>query len=458
MGAPLVDAAGNMVGMMSAVTRRRLEDARLAEELVQLVSRRAAAELERTRLFEGIERQNLELRRSNEEAAAAKSHLERDLAYLRDEIRIAHPLGAGVSAEFRALMSHVRRAAATSAIALIDGEPGSGKELAARAIHNQSARRNRPLVTLDCAAIPKEFLDVELFGGGRDPHTEAAPRIGRLDFANGGTLLVDEVAEMPLETQAKLLRFIQEQEFRPLGSPRTVKADVRLVLTTNRDLAQAVTEGRFRSDLYQRLQVDPVHVPPLRRRRQDIPVLAERFLSLLRRRRGREGLRVSERMMGRMMAHTWPGNIRELEDLLFRAALAGAGRPGPAGKCGGGGSGVGATRDAGGRGSQPRGANPGDLQLGDRGSPRRGCGAEHPAEHVAVADEAIERASRGKAGLRRNRFVNRFTYARRQSDRRRYTLSTACQRAPRRRRWPLLYRLRCLRRDGRSSWWARRGP
>jgi transcriptional regulator with GAF, ATPase, and Fis domain len=331
VGAPLIDSAGNFVGLMSAITRRRLEDAALAVEVIRIFSALAARELERVKHLESVERQNAELRRVLEtrvgearvveEGAAAKSHLERDNAYLRDEIRSEHPAGIGASQEFRTLMSHVRRVAGTSAIVLIQGEAGSGKEVTARAIHNLSSRRNRPLVKLDCAAIPAEALEVELFGGLRSPQSEAAPRIGRLDFADAGTLLIDEVAALPLDLQAKLLRVIQQREFRPLGFQRTIKTDVRLLVTTNRDLEQAVQEGRFRSDLHQRLLVDPLRVPPLRRRRQDIPLLAERFLGMLKSRLGSENLSVSERMMGHMMTYSWPGNIRELKDLLFRAAL-----------------------------------------------------------------------------------------------------------------------------------------
>lgn len=323
VAAPLVGSAGNLLGLMSAVTRRRLEDAKVAEEVVRIFSALASRQLERIKQIEALERQNAEFRRAAEEGSASKSHLERDSAYLRDEIRIAHPAGIGNSQEFRTLMNQVRRVSATSAIVLIFGEPGSGKELAARAIHNQSARRNRPLVKFDCAGIPPDLLEVELFGGLRDARSEAAPRIGRLELADGGTLLIDEVGALPLDIQAKLLRTIQQREYRPLGFQRVNKVDVRLLVTTNRDLELEVKEERFRSDLYQRLLVESVHVPPLRRRRQDIPLLAERFLEQLERRLGRRGLRVSERMMSQMMTYHWPGNIREMEDLLFRAAVAG---------------------------------------------------------------------------------------------------------------------------------------
>lgn len=322
VAAPLMDSAGNLLGLMSAVTRRRLDEAKVAEELVRIFSALAARQLERLKQIEFLERQNAEFRRASE-GNALKSHTERDCAYLRDEIRIAHPTGIGNSPEFRNLMNHVRRLAPASGIVLIQGETGSGKKVAARAIHNQSPRRNRPMVTLDCVATPPEMLEVELFGGLRDPSSEAAPRIGRLDFADGGTLLIDEAGNLPLDLQAKLLRVIQQHEFRPLGFPNTTKVDVRLLVTTSRDLEQAVKEERFRSDLHQRLQADIVHVPPLRRRRQDIPLLTERFLSMLERRVDRSGLRVSERMMSQMMTYDWPGNIQELRQLLFRAALSG---------------------------------------------------------------------------------------------------------------------------------------
>lgn len=322
IGAPLLDAAGNLLGLMSAVTLDRLEDAPSAEEVVSIFSGLASKELERTRQTQLSERQNSEARRM-EEGNALKSQPERDSAYLRDEIRISHPAPIGESPEFRSLMNQVRRAASTSAIVLVDGETGTGKETVARAIHNQSSRRARPVVKLDCINTPAELLEVELFGGLRDPQSEAAPRIGRLDFADGGTLLIDEVAEMPLDLQAKLLRVIQQREFRPLGFPRTAKVDIRIIATTNRDLDQAVRDGRFRSDLHQRLLVDPVHVPPLRRRRQDIPLLTERYLTRLAHQLGRESLRVSERMMSQMMTYSWPGNIRELWHLLYRAALTG---------------------------------------------------------------------------------------------------------------------------------------
>jgi transcriptional regulator with GAF, ATPase, and Fis domain len=177
------------------------------------------------------------------------------------------------------------------------------------------------LVKLDCAATPPEALEVELFGGIGSPQSETAPRIARLDYADGGTLLIDEVAILSLDLQAKLLRFIQQREFRPVGFQRTFKTDVRLLATTNRDLDRAVEEGRFRSDLYQRLLADPLRVPPLQRRRQDIPLLTEQYLRVLKNQLGYQNLSVSARMMNQMMNYGWPGNIRELRHLLYRAAV-----------------------------------------------------------------------------------------------------------------------------------------
>jgi formate hydrogenlyase transcriptional activator len=321
VGAPLVDSSGKPVGVMSAIVRRRLEDARLAKELIRIFSVRAAAELERTKQLEALQYQNADLRHSIEDLTALKLSLERDDACLRDEFQSRQSLAIGGSAKFQALMSQVRRVANTSADVLVHGEIGTGKELVARAIHNNSPRRRRPLVRIDCTAVPPDSLEIELFGGVRNLPAPGVPRIGRLAYAEGGTLLIREVAELPLETQAKLLRVIHQKEFRPVGSNRAVQIDVRLLVTTNRNLEEAIKQGRFRSDLYARLAGDAVKVPPLRQRRQDIPLLAEHFLSRYLRRMGRAEARLSDPMMRQMLGYDWPGNIVELQGVLFRAAL-----------------------------------------------------------------------------------------------------------------------------------------
>jgi transcriptional regulator with PAS, ATPase and Fis domain len=267
---------------------------------------------------------NHELERRVEELSQLRARLEQDNAYLREEIREDHHLDemVGSSPRFLELASRVQLVASTSATVLITGETGTGKELVARAIHNLGERRERPLVKVNCAAISTGLVESELFGHVRGAFTGATERrIGRFEYADGGTLFLDEVTELPLEIQAKLLRVLQEQEFEPVGSNRTVKVNVRLLAATNRNLADIVREGRFRMDLYYRLLVVPVEVPPLRERRGDIPALAAHFIARYGRQFGRRVERISESMMRQLMAYDWPGNIRELENLLAREVV-----------------------------------------------------------------------------------------------------------------------------------------
>jgi formate hydrogenlyase transcriptional activator len=269
-------------------------------------------------------RLNEELSNRLKQVTMLQARLEQDNAYLLDEIRSEHNLGemVGASPKFRELTERIHLVASTSATVLITGETGTGKELVARAIHNLSPRSNRPLVKVNCAAISAGLVESELFGHVKGAFTGATDRrIGRFEYADGGTLFLDEVTELPLETQAKLLRVLQEQEFEPVGSNRTVKVDVRLLAATNRNLADLVREGRFRMDLYYRLLVVPVEVPALRDRRDDIPLLASHFVHRLSRQFGRRVERISEKMMRELVAYDWPGNIRELENFLARAIV-----------------------------------------------------------------------------------------------------------------------------------------
>jgi len=220
---------------------------------------------------------NRELESRVQELSELRARLEQDNACLREEIRADHPSGemVGSGPAFQELTNRIQLVASTSATVLIHGETGTGKELVVRAIHNLSERRERPLVKVNCAAISAGLIESELFGHVKGAFTGATERrVGRFEYASGGTLFLDEVTELPLESQSKLLRVLQEQEFEPVGSNRTVKVDVRLLAATNRSLADAVREGRFRMDLYYRLLVVPVEVPPLRERREDIPALA----------------------------------------------------------------------------------------------------------------------------------------------------------------------------------------
>ncbi len=271
-----------------------------------------------------VRRLNGELQSHVDQLTALQARLEQDNAYLLEEIRSEHNLGemVGASTRFRELTERIHLVAGTSATVLINGETGTGKELVARAIHNLSPRSNRPLVKVNCAAISAGLVESELFGHVKGAFTGATDRrIGRFEYADGGTLFLDEVSELPLETQAKLLRVLQEQEFEAVGSNRTLKVDVRLLAATNRKLSDLVNAGRFRADLYYRLLVVPVEVPPLRDRRDDIPLLAAHFVRRLSRQFGRRVERISEAMMQELTSYDWPGNIRELENFLARAIV-----------------------------------------------------------------------------------------------------------------------------------------
>jgi PAS domain S-box-containing protein len=220
------------------------------------------------------------------------------------------------------VLDRVRRFAATDATVLVTGESGTGKELICRAIHEHSPRRERPLVTLNCAALSPSLIESELFGHERGSFTgAAATRAGRFETAEDGTLLLDEVGELPLEAQAKLLRVLEAREFERVGGNRTLTTSARIVAATNRNLRQLVDLGRFRSDLYYRLYVMPIVVPPLRERRPDIPALAEHFLERSQRRWGKHFDGLSPRCLERLLAHSWPGNVRELEHTIERAVV-----------------------------------------------------------------------------------------------------------------------------------------
>ncbi|HSW46300.1 MAG TPA: sigma-54 dependent transcriptional regulator [Phycisphaerae bacterium] len=228
----------------------------------------------------------------------------------------------GESAVMRVLRETAKRIAPSANTVLVQGESGTGKELLARGIHRASPRAERPMLCLNCAALSANLLESELFGHERGAFTGAdRVRKGRFELADGGTLLLDEVSEIPLSLQAKLLRVLQEQQFERVGSSVTRSVDVRVIATTNRNLADWVARKRFREDLYFRLSVLPVVVPPLRERREDIPVLADHFLSRASARTGRPKLRVEEAAMRALRDYDWPGNIRELENLCERASV-----------------------------------------------------------------------------------------------------------------------------------------
>jgi formate hydrogenlyase transcriptional activator len=261
---------------------------------------------------------------SYERIEELNAQLSREKLYLQDEIRSDHQFEEiiGRSRALGRVLHEIETVAPTDSTVLISGETGSGKELVARAIHQLSARRDHPFVKLNCAAIPTGLLESELFGHEKGAFTGAiSQRIGRFELANRGTVFLDEVGEIPLELQPKLLRVLQEREFERLGSTRTLRTDARLIAATNRDLAALVEEQQFRQDLFYRLNVFPVHVPPLRERREDIPMLVRHFAQQFARRMKKGIDTIPADTMDTLTQYDWPGNIRELQNLIERAVI-----------------------------------------------------------------------------------------------------------------------------------------
>ncbi len=257
--------------------------------------------------------QALELGRLKQE----NRRLKEEVQELRRERTIV-----GESAALKRVLSLVRAVASTRSTILIEGESGTGKELVARAIHNSGDRSERSFISVNCAALPETLIESTLFGHEKGAFTGATRQVkGAFERADGGTLLLDEVSEMRLDLQAKLLRVIQEREFERVGGSAPVRVDVRLLATTNRDLKEAVKEGDFREDLYYRLAVVPITVPPLRERKEDIPALVDRFLRESARDTGRPVERITPQAMDRLMDHDWPGNVRELLHAIERAVV-----------------------------------------------------------------------------------------------------------------------------------------
>ncbi len=301
-------AEPEILGVLGLFLRSPLTAARL--HWLQVIAEHAAACVANARAFEQIERLQLRLEKEN--------------TYLREEVR-ARQLGSGIignSPALRAVLDQIALVAASDTSVLISGETGTGKELVAAAIHEQSLRRRGPLVRVNCAAIPRELFESAFFGHARGAFTGAiADRPGRFELADGGTLFLDEVVEIPLEQQGKLLRVLQEGTFERVGEVRSRSADVRLIAASNRDLPAEVRAGRFREDLFYRLQVFPIPLPPLRARAEDLAPLARHFLSIACRRLGLEPPALGDTDLCALQAYSWPGNVRELQNVVERAAL-----------------------------------------------------------------------------------------------------------------------------------------
>jgi len=272
------------------------------------------------------ERKKIEHQREQayEQIKSLKEQLEQERDYLRDEVEVTVNFGEiiGSSTALNRTLAKVEAVAATSANVLILGESGVGKEMIARAIHCESERGDKPLIKVNCASVPKDLFESEFFGHVRGAFTGAhKDRVGRLQLANGGTLFLDEVGEIPLSLQGKLLRALQEQEFERVGDDETTRVDVRVVAATNRDLEEEVAAGRFREDLYYRLSVFPMDLPPLRERIEDIVPLASHFLATICAELGRDHLTLTKSHIAMLQNHRWPGNIRELRNVIERAVI-----------------------------------------------------------------------------------------------------------------------------------------
>ncbi|MEJ2104388.1 MAG: sigma 54-interacting transcriptional regulator, partial [Ignavibacteriaceae bacterium] len=265
-----------------------------------------------------------DLQNALSEVERLKNRLEAENIYLQDEIKLQHNFGNIItqSEVLKKVLYKVEQVSSTDATVLILGESGTGKELLARAIHNISNRSDRPLVKVNCSALPANLIESELFGHEKGSFTGATSRkIGRFELADGGTIFLDEIGDLPLELQPKILRVLQEGEFERIGNAKTLKVDVRIITATNRNLSQEIKNGNFREDLYYRLNVFPIRIPPLRERKEDIPLLVNYFVNNFSRKVGKKIETVSQSMVDKLIEYNWPGNVRELENIIERAVI-----------------------------------------------------------------------------------------------------------------------------------------
>jgi formate hydrogenlyase transcriptional activator len=317
LGVPMRSASGRVLGHVAVLHIAPMEPSQDDINVLQVFAARACAELERVQAERA-------LRAAMQELQRLRDQLQAENVYLQEEIRSVHNFDEIVGSDpaLSALLDKVTRVAASDAAVLIHGETGTGKELIARALHNRGPRRDRPLVKVNCGAISAGLVESELFGHVKGAFTGAlARRVGRFELADRGTIFLDEVGELPADTQVKLLRVLQEREFEPVGSNQTVRVDVRVLAASNRDLEEAVREGRFRADLFYRLNVIPLRVPPLRERRSDIAPLAMYFMERSARKSGRPMHAIASETLCRLADYDWPGNVRELQNVIERAVV-----------------------------------------------------------------------------------------------------------------------------------------
>ncbi|MCM2264140.1 MAG: sigma 54-interacting transcriptional regulator [Desulfuromonadales bacterium] len=331
VGINLGSQAGRILSSLhDNTTRRRLEhDLQESHDQLESIVEQRTAELTTANALlrqeiDAHKRAEESLRCAYEEIELLKDQLLAENVYLQEEVAREYNFGEviGHSDAISYVFFRVDQVAPQDVTVLLLGETGTGKGLVARAIHNRSSRKDRPMVTVNCTALPANLIESELFGREKGAFTGAhARQVGRFELADGGTIFLDEIGEMPLELQCKLLRVIQDGEFERLGNPRTIKVNVRIIAASNRNLEEEIRAGRFREDLFYRLSVFPITIPPLRQRKEDIPLLVNHFVAKYNKKIGRKIVSVSAEALKSLHEYHWPGNVRELENVIERAVI-----------------------------------------------------------------------------------------------------------------------------------------
>ena len=323
----LVEVKTRMHNMLEVrLLYKQLENtnSNLEETVQKRTTELTRSNLQLTQEIEERKKAEASLRETYTQIKQLKDKLQAENVYLQKEVARQYNFDEiiGNSELLSQVFQQVEQVAPMDATVLLLGETGTGKGVVARAIHSRSTRKNRPLITVDCTTLPATLIESELFGRERGAFTGSdSKQIGRFELADGGTLFLDEIGELPLEMQAKLLRVIQDGEFERLGSPRTIKVDVRIIAATNRNIIDEVRNGMFREDLFYRLNVFPITLPPLRQRKEDIPLLVKHFVAKFNKKIGKQIDLVSKNAMTTLQAHHWPGNVRELESAIERAVI-----------------------------------------------------------------------------------------------------------------------------------------
>tara|TARA_A100000171_G_scaffold43059_1_gene44821 strand:- start:593 stop:2458 length:1866 start_codon:yes stop_codon:yes gene_type:complete len=317
IGFPIVSRMGECIGNLALFSDHELHISEEEIQILNTLAERASLEIERNAA-------KAKLIKALNEVEDLKDRLEAENSYLQQEIKTEHNFEEIISQslKFKQILTQVEQVAKTDATVLVLGESGTGKELLSRAVHNISNRKNRPLVKINCASLPSNLIESELFGHEKGAFTGALMRkSGRFELADGGTIFLDEIGEVPIELQAKLLRVLQEGEFERLGGTKTIKVNVRIIAATNRELEKEVAEGRFRADLYYRLNVFPIYSIPLRERKEDIPLLVSHFVDKYGAILGKRISNIPKGVIKALQTYHWPGNIRELENVIERAVF-----------------------------------------------------------------------------------------------------------------------------------------